>query len=140
MTEISRDELLGIALQTGLGFAAGGPPRALVQGGLAFANALFVNPEPQAGPSRDGLPNEAITSQEPVHGWDLIGPGRVGGLIALCVLAHYRRQRTARPGRGRFAGRAWVLGRQGCGLDQRPTGALFPPDGHLAGWDGHLVV
>ena len=81
MTEISRDELLGIGLQAGLGFAAGGPPGALVQGGLAFANALFVNPEPQAGPSRDGLPNEAFTSSEPVHGWDLIGPGRVGGLI-----------------------------------------------------------
>ena len=43
---------------------------------------LFVNPEPQAGPSRESLPNEAFTSQEPVHGWDLIGPGRVGGLIA----------------------------------------------------------
>ena len=77
-----RDELLGIGLQAGLGFAAGGPVGALLQGGLAFANALFVNPEPQAGPSREGLPNEAFTSQDPVHGWDLIGPGRVGGLIA----------------------------------------------------------
>ena len=77
---------------SGLGFAAGGPVGALLQGGLAFANALFVNPEPQAGPSREGLPNEAFTSQDPVHGWDLIGAGAGRWPDRLRILAYHRRQ------------------------------------------------
>ena len=79
---LTTDELLQSGAAAGLGYVAGGPYLALLQGGLSLANALYSDPKPQVAPDRPALPQESYTSPEPVHGWSQIGAGRVGGLIA----------------------------------------------------------
>ena len=83
MSEITREELGTAVVNTGIGFAAGGPPGALLQGGLSLLYAAFPDPDEQANTqSRDQLPQEAFTSPSPVHAWSIIGQATMGGLVA----------------------------------------------------------